>query len=257
MKIRIKRPKGLTFQIKNLKNITNEIQYKKERERIINRVINEYVNDGFRLNNKPSTIKELAEFMELSIIEIIKRMNRMGSYLLGNKDEAYRALLANTIGALMATKAEAMNQFGTLRASQSDSYQPFISSAVNEALRGLISTDTNFISLLRIMAPSQTPSGSPITINNNPIGQALTNNNLLNVNDAVKLIDKQREVPLLESQNKIDNLESTYIEEGTPEILARKQQGTQSDGLVRPKKKLKIHELRREDEGEIINPEIS
>jgi len=257
MKIRIKRPKGLTFQIKNLKNITNEIQYKKERERIINRVINEYVQDGFRLNNKPSTIKELAEFMELSIIEIIKRMNRMGSYLLGNKDEAYRALLANTISSLLENRAVIGTQLNMLSTQQNGKYVPFLSGMVNDSIGRLIANDTNTIRLLTIMKPFEASSGSPITINNNPIGQALTNNNLLNVNDAVKLIDKQREVPLLESQNKIDNLESRYIEEGTPEILARKQQGTNSDGLVRPKKKLKIHELRREDEGEIINPEIS
>jgi len=257
MKIRIKRPKGITYQIKNLKTINNQEEFKKERERIINRIINEYINDGFRLNNKPTNLNQLSEYIGESLIQCMKRMNRLGEHLLGNdKNNGFRVLLANTINHLTTTKALVLGQFNTLNASQSDGYVPFISSAVNEVLRGLVSTDSNFISLLKVMAPAQHPSVPSTIINNNPIGQALTNNNLLNVNEAIKLIDKQREVPLLESQNKIDNLEQTYIEPGTPQILATKQQGTNNDGLVRPKKKLRVHELRREDQDEIINPEI-
>jgi len=251
MNIRIKRPQGLTYQIKALKTIKEEKEYKREKDRIINRVINDYIQDGFRLNQKPATLTNLADYIGESLISTMRRMNKLGEYMLGNQNQAFKALLANTINHLATTKALALDQFGTLRISQSGGYVPFVSSAVNEALRGLISTDANLISLLRIMAPTQNHNASQtnIQITNQPVG--LQNTNLLNVNDAVKLIDQNREVPLLESSAKIDALETKYIEEGTPQILATKQKGLSTDGL-KPRKKLKVHELRREDDGEIL-----
>lgn len=252
--MRIKRMKGLTNQIKNLKKMEG-MQRDKERERIINRVLSDYTQSGFRLNDKPITLTELSEFIGISGIECMRRMNRLGEHLMGDKNNTFQVLLANTMASMLETRGLSMAQVRLLLSSQSDSYVPYVSGTVNDAIRLLLSSDSNFLSLLKMVAPTQTHGPSTI-IHNNPVGQQLVQNNLMNVNDAVKLIDSNRARPLLEDLGTIDALGIRYLESGTPEILATKQKGSATDGGVRPKKKLKVHEIRTEDDGEIINPEI-
>ncbi len=252
---RIKRIKGLTNQIKNLKHIQDTNEYKKEKDRIINRVLNEYTTSGFRLNDKPITLIELSEFIGISTIDIMRRINKLGAYLLENNEKGmYQVLLAQTLRAMLETRGLTMNQAQVLMRSQDAEYKPFISTTVNESLRALLSSDSNFLSLLKLIQPTLPHQPTQINIHQEQSLNKTTN--LMNINDAVRLINDNRTLPLLEDPNSIERLGQTYIGSDVPEILATKQKGSANELPTKPKKKLKVHELRHEDDGEIINPEI-
>ena len=95
-------------------------------------------------------------------------------------------------------------------------------------------------------------------INNN--NQQANNQNYIGTNEAVKMIDAKREVPLLESADQQEALGAQYLDGTQPQIIATRQRGFKKElkaiDIKKPKRKEPLkkssHIDRREDDGEIV-----
>jgi len=271
--IRIPRPTGLTNMIKNHSRIKDERMRGKELKRIKEHVINQYIREGFRLNGETKDIGDIGRYLGETEKWVLQRIQRFGTLLEGkDQDGLSKALKAMSLQASMASRSIIMAQATYLFESQSVEYQksnpgkkngyvPFLTSEVNRSLANLIASDNTLLNLLKIVAPPAKNSPT-IQINNQQanLGNQPSTETLININQAVQLIDKGREATLLEDDGLQNRLLAQHITPDVPEVIATQQRGfnatNEAAGLKKKPKKVQLHEIRSESDGEIINPEI-
>lgn len=272
--IRIPRPAGLTNQMKKWNTLEGERTRKREMRRIKEHVINQYIKEGFRLNGETKDIGEIARYLQETEKWVLQRIQRFGDLLEGkDHDGMSKALKAISLQGAMASRSLIMAQALYLTSSQSDAYQktnpgkvsgyvPFLTSEVNRSLTNLIASDNTLLNLLKIVNPVAQKAQPNVVINNQQanLSNGPSTETLININQAVQLIDKGRESTLLEDPNLQNRLLAQHLTPEVPEVIATNQQGfnakKEAAGLKQKLRKVPLHESRVEEAGEIINPEI-
>lgn len=253
---RIPRSTGMTMMVKHYNQIEDEKERQKKLEQIKDHVINQYIKEGFRMNGKTMELNELAIYLNMPLKGVVRKITRYGDIMGGKDGEALaRAVKLFSFNGLMATRSLVLGQAQNLIRSQGDGYVPFLTSEVNRSLGNLIQNDNAFISFLKAVSPD--PKTQPSVVINNQqatLNSAGNTEQLLNINQAVKLIDANRDETLLESPEMQNRLLASHISDEVPEVIATEQRGyTTPDQIMVPKKKIKVahHDDRREDDGEI------
>jgi len=260
-KVRVPRTAGLTMAMKAYHVEDDQKQREKLYKRIQERILHRYIEDGYQVNGKVISITELADFVDMPVGRVIKATTKVVRSMTAIGDgedglqDTYRALLAMTVQGALADRGTALNQVQVLKREQGDRYVPFLTSALNGAIKNQMDSLKPIADLVKTLTPSD-----PTTVINNNNQQA-NNQNYIGTNEAVKMIDAQREQPLLESGTQQEALGAQYLEGDVPEIVATKQRGwnLKSEAIsLEPKKRKKgkgpgTHEGRREDDGEIID----
>ena len=143
---RIPRPKNTTI---------NSINYNKNKEEqfyqnLIYTIMLEYVTKGFTLNGKQISLHQISnqynvpiELLNNKLVQITKET---GSMILGNDlVEAHQGALGIVLGGLFDDRGYIVEQLNLLLRSQGASYKPFISSAVNQALKLMLDSSKNMM----------------------------------------------------------------------------------------------------------------
>lgn len=256
--IRIPRTAGITLAIKHLNQIDDPKQKKKQFNKIIDRVLLRYVEDGYRLNGRTMSIDEVSSYLDIPVTRVIKESTRVIRTMstIGDGEDGlqdlYRALLSLGLRNSLADRGRITKQADMLEADQGGTYTPFLTSALNQTHKNLMESNKPLMELIKILTPSD-----PAVVINNQNQQ--NQGQFLGTNEAVKLIDSKRTQTLLESPEQKALMAKKYLQEGNiPEIVATKQQGYSAGGesLIKQKpkpSKVPKHETRREDDGEIID----
>lgn len=254
---RIPRASGLTMMVKNYNQQEEGNNKQRTLEQIKDHVINQYIKEGFRINGKTMELSEMASYLGITLKVLIKKINRYGDILGGKDGEAFsRAVKLFSFNGVMATRSLVLGQAQNLLRSQSDGYVPFVTSEVNRALTNLIATDNTMLALLKAISPE--PQRQPNVVINNQQATMNTAGNteqLMNINQAVKLIDHQRELGLLEDPEAQNRLLAQHVTEEVPQVIATEQRGYSApDQVMVPQKKRKVphHDERNEQEAEIL-----
>lgn len=245
--IRQERLRGSTERAIYISTLPNNTK-KKEREIDSYRAmyIDRYIKDGYRIKGKIRSLAEFSEYLGISLRDIIKTMTKGSNVLLNEQKSSFLGLLSLGLKNGLEDRAYAMNQLELLLASQGGEYQPFISSTVNDAIRGLMTSNKTFLELAKLLQPT----ASQLTINNTQVANTGVINGI-SPNEAVKLIENNSHIDLLQQPYRQAKLLQPY-EAGLPEIIAYKQQGFSMAAEGQMISKIKKHDVRREQDGDII-----
>ncbi len=254
---RIPRQGGITMMVKHYNQIDDERERQNKLNQIKDHVLNQYIKEGFRINGMTMELNELAIYLDMPLKGIIRKITRYGDIMGGKDGEAIsRAVQLFSFQGLMATRSLVLGQAQSLLRSQGDSYVPFLTSEVNRSLANLIQNDNAWIGYLKAIK-TETKSQPSVVINNQQATMNTGGNTeqALNINQAVRLINDNRDETLLESTDMQNRLLASHVTEEVPEVVATQQRGyTTPDQIMVPEKKRKVphHDNRRESEGEII-----
>lgn len=226
---RIPRPLGFTLAIKasNNNNLTKQ-EKQQEVDRIKKLLIDNYVTQGFQLNNTQMNLQELSNYVNLPMESILRLLGRNMSRLndnLGGEQGAQLARVLNfqvlNFGLKIGT--EAMAQLNVLKASQNGSYKAFLSSEVNKSIGNLVAAGKlqKDIADMFSNVAQLTKSGPNIAINNNLT--ATQSGQFLTTEKAIKLIQKEGTQSALESPSVIEDIEASYTTNPLPEVNAKFQ----------------------------------
>jgi hypothetical protein len=146
-----------------------------------------------------------------------------------------------------------MDQAVRLLAAQGDTYQPFISMTVNNALQNVLKADTNLQNLYGLLFGDK---GTNIQINNH--NNPTTNNQYLTPEKAVTILIDKGNNGLIRNE---DMKASLKLQIGTsdpdlPEVIATKQIGFQNDSIPTLKAQnfnAINHDNRNEVDGDIMD----
>lgn len=263
--IRVPRTAGLTMAMRQYNLESDPKQRNKLYESTIDRILGRYIEDGYMLNGQVMSVDQVSNYLQIPVTRVIKASTRVirSMSMIGDGekglDDLYRALLALGVNGALADRGRALKQVQVLENDQNGTYTPFLTSALNQALKNLMDSNKPIMDLVKILTPSD-----PSVVINNQQNQALQNNQYMGTNEAVRLIDDRRGTPLLDNEEAQKQLAQNNLADPLiPEIIATRQQGYRAGGesLVNlernpdsPKpKKIPKHQTRREDEGEIID----
>ena len=186
MKTKYRRPMGTTLMAMNLSNQKQEESYKKEKERFVVYVIKQYINQGFQLNNKPYTLEELANLLEVSNKKLVRIMSNLRGVFFDIEDrEVIKDGLGITVSKIMEStmrdrlKIEAQTE-RIERALNGQDYKPFISSELSKALTNNLSSQKALIDVANLLAKMgsigpQPTNGPTINISQSQTNQSQTN----------------------------------------------------------------------------------
>ena len=251
--IRRDRIQGATSRAINIRNLISlPIRYKKELDSYRRMYIDHYIMNGLRVNGVLVSFKALSQALNMQPLELIAYINKAGKAMIRDTEGAYLSFMAHAAQMALADRHEAEEQLGTLKVAQGSQYQPFISSTVNDAIRGLMTSTKGILEIAR--AFKGTGPSIAIQQNANPINQL--NQHYISTQEAMKLIEAKQGPGLLNDTNKQQLLIGTYEDQNLPEVVAFKQQGfsMKAEGeIMAPKAKKVKKEDRREVEGEIIS----
>lgn len=264
---RIPRPTGTTLLCQSIRRETNE----KERRRMLNQVrgliMAQYMSGGYRLNGKVVGLDMMAIYLGISLKEVMGYINR-GNRDLGDlgkqlmSEEGLKQALGFCLKKTLEDKALASQQVDLMMVAQGPNYAPFISSTLNDALRGTFQATNNILNVVKLISGNSGLRGSSINVPDQaPDGSQSTTNGprYLNTETALILIQAQpNRVPLLSDGKALGELYLDQGLEGLPEVVASRQGNDTSDylrpvGLEDDLKAYLNHEERNEALGEIID----
>lgn len=210
---RIPRNLGLTITLKEYHKLGSQIRFLKsqsptqnkknrmeirelkiKRIEIIRRVrkdiIKEWINNNQTYNNIHYNTTTIAKYLNMNEDIVMKYMwdtlKRQGKVLgmMGN-EESSRALGPQILKKILEGSAISAHQVSLLLNSQGDTYKPFLSSTVNQAITNLNSSHTPLLKLFELM----TPKGTTL-VQNNITNHPESPAQYLTTETAIKLINK-------------------------------------------------------------------
>ncbi len=151
---RIPRPKHLTNLSINYRQ-TNDEQIKKQ---LIQTLLSQYTSNGFQINGYPLSLQELSFQYNLDIDVLYKEITNISKAMTGfiNTSDllaSHEGLLAICLENGIRDKGLAAAQLNRMLASQGDTYKPFISSTVNQALDLNLKASKNLVDLAQAFIP--------------------------------------------------------------------------------------------------------
>jgi hypothetical protein len=251
---RIPRPLGLTLMIKEYNQTSN----KEILTRARNMIIELWANNNFYYEGRQTSIDELARYLNTSSLYITKKIVQpMKNWLTNEKvEDRYEALLGLLTKMTLATRSQTQNHIQVMASGQAidkrtgqHTYTAFVSGEITRAIALIHKSDENFLKIIQEFKPNR--PATAIQVNSlqadakqSPLG------NYLGINEAVKLLDANRETQLLDDPDKQAKLLAEHIPQDIPEIIATKQQGISIDGSTKLPNK-RDHSQRREADGAI------
>lgn len=183
--LRYPRPLGFTYTAIFANKTKNEEQIDDLRDRTIEL----YVADGMKLNNKPLTINQLAQYLNLPSEQILRRINRVIERVskFFDGDEGKRLARVNWHQSLkkgIEIMALIDHQTAILMAKQGNNYVPFLTNEVNKSLTNLINAQKPIHDLIKMLTEK-----SQINILVNNANNASGGTNYLSVEAALNLLN--------------------------------------------------------------------
>lgn len=168
---RVPRPLGVTLQARSLHNLSNPQQKQKEINKIKHHILNQYFINQQTINNKFYTIDQVAKYLQLTNIEVLRYMtNRLG-YLQGfstaSKEDllgGLRALAGSAIFGALSHSQTADYQLRTLLNAQGGKYVPYLTEQVNKAISNAFQSDKNLGELARNLLGMLPTNRSPFEV---------------------------------------------------------------------------------------------
>ena len=154
---RIPRPKHITNLSLNYQK-TKDPTIKKQ---LLQTLLSQYVTNGFQINGHPLSLQDLSFKYNVPIQDIYKEIQDISKTVTGfiKTDDllsAHEGLLAMTLESVIRDKGLVASQLQRLLQSQGDTYKPFISAEVNQALKTTLSATKNMIDLTNSFIPKNT-----------------------------------------------------------------------------------------------------
>lgn len=239
---RIPRITGTTSQAIYIRQERDEALRIKKTRALQKHVLNQYMREGMKLNGQTVPLNDLAWYLGMSIVNVIREVNKSGRLAIGDQESAYLGLVSQSISEALADRNLTMSQVQTLLASQGGEFKPFVSMTVNQAIANLMSSTKGLIEIAKMLKPAN-PS---IQIQNNQQQNSYLPTQQISTQEAIKIIQQETGTPLLSDATKQQQLLLPY-QDGLPEIIATRQQGfSLADEGQLPTKKKKSHDTRND-----------
>ena len=154
MKKRIPRPKGLTQASYKYNKHKKQFYLKK----LINIIALNYINSEYMVQGEPMNTYQVAEHygipFNMLTNAINKRVQEMASYIC-QEDlvSSHRSILGRVFLGSEKDRALIHNQLQRLLAAQGDTYRPYVSAEVNNALKLMLASTKNLIDLTDRIIP--------------------------------------------------------------------------------------------------------
>lgn len=237
---KIPRPLGLTFQAIQLRALPEDQSQQKTKE-IQKRLVELYVAQGTKINNRTMNIQEFSSYIGLSTIELMKMMNKELERIDGFFDNngkgsraQTRALFLGLFFEVQQASQMAQKQATILAKAQGQKYVPFLSSSLNQAIANLSTSFKPSIELVKLLdgTSSNNPNSNGLTTN--------TQNNHYHITpDKAFEIARKAYQNSTENDAQIDTPSTPFLlpemEPNLPEVRAQFQDlnsiGIRHDGL--------------------------
>lgn len=225
---RFPRPYGITAMM---------VEYHKTQDdellsRVKNSLINLWlINNGY-LSGNPYTINQLAQVLkvDISAIRIVMRDQLLNSQIwkAENQKSIIEGMLGEQLAWVLEDRMAVSQQLELLRASQGDTYKPFISAEVNKAMKLKLDTTSNLAQVIKSLV-----GGSNVNISIDQSENTTNVQNNITLEDARKLILETNRELEIDKSKELRLLETQYDLESLPEVVATKQSGidTSKEGL--------------------------
>lgn len=242
------RPLGLTMLIAN---VHNHIQLD---DKAIHQIINYSLNYNLCYNNKPATIEVLANLLGLSKAQAYKHYiehTARVANLVNPKDihGLYLGQIFDLLAGASGTLRDIRSQKAILQAAQGNDYVPFLTEQVNS----ILGTEMAAYEKMAKMAESLTKGINPNALPQ-PAEQSGPDAKPIGVNEALKLLEANKQLTLSYGEEHNKPLAQAYLTEAIPEVRANRQVGNTDDAaLVKMHKK--HHTTRRAKELDIDEEE--
>jgi len=222
---RVPRPIGSTELSTMYNNTLDNDHYTS----LIKNVIFHYIRNNFSYNGIYMNIEQFSRATKLEINLIQKHIAEYGKELykgqgdmMGKGIEMIRAIQSSVFFWGLEDRSLAMEQFNLLKASQQNSYKPFVSGEVNKALKLVMDSSTNMQQFIRSLGHTGSSSLMPYDPdfdNENVTEKGLT------VDDVVKVLKAENITPLKDDFEQQKALALEYGIEALPEVNALRQTG--------------------------------
>jgi hypothetical protein len=218
---RIPRPQGITQLSQSYQKDKDPKKQEEYKKRIQRLMINHYVNNGLRINDKAIEIDTFASMLQLNTYELLRRVNkefeRIGTYFENGDGKTFaRGLLLGALKRILETQSRIQSQAAMLSRNQGQAYVPFLSAEVNRALKNEIDSFKPLTDILKIMTDTGT---------NNILIQNTTNNTQTNqyitADQALKMIENKGVGSMLLDEDKRKGKEAELGQ--LPEVGAKHQ----------------------------------
>ena len=237
--LKVPRLQGLTELAKAYNLMPDDQLKQKILIRINDKILGNYIQQGFTVMGIPTSIPELCTMFGLSmrqVMDAITRTSKALGQLTGDTESlqaTYQALLAITIEGTMAVSGAGRLQTQQLqRAKGQRLWVQGLDRDLSASISGESRLQANNLMLLKHLAGRDGGTAPTIDItNNNLVQNQADQGKYFGADEAVMLISKQGTLPLLEAADDITDLQSLHphITEG-PVIIATKQTGMKDDG---------------------------
>lgn len=226
---RFPRPYGITALM---------VEYHKTKDaemlsRIKNSMINAWlINNGY-LSGVSYTINQLAQVLrvDMSEIRIVMRDQLLNSKIwqTENQKNIVEGMLGEQLAWVLEDRMAVSQQLDLLRASQGDTYKPFISAEVNKAMKLKLDTTSNLANVIKSLI-----GGTHVNVNIDQSENTTNVQNNITLEDARKLILETNRELEMDKSKELRLLETQYDLESLPQVVATKQSGidTSKEGLT-------------------------
>lgn len=253
---RIPRPLGVTMLTKEYHKTNNRVLLTKASQLIIDY----WVQSNFLYFGQQYNLQQISQLTRMPANRIIKKItDPMKNWLSTDKvEDRFEALVGFVIKNSLGTRAQHQDHINLIRGAQLNAktgeleYTPFVTGQLTRALELLNTSDMNILRMIEQLKPARVTTAIQVNQAANP---QTPNGQYIGINEAVKLLDQNREQALLDSPEKQAKLIAQHADEPLPEIIATRQQGLSIDGSAKPAQK-RDHTLRREQEGPIYQDVI-
>lgn len=220
---RLPRPLGSTIQSIHYRKQTNEELRTKLKEKLIANVIEQYTANMQTLNGRQLSIDDLALFLGISHLEVMRLMNkslqRMNQFFENQAGEGTfaRVLYLGLLKGAQEAQSEAQSQVAILKASQGGQYKAFVSGEVNRAITNLINSTKPTLDILKALQERQ-PNNIFLS---NPAQNNTQNNIYITTTEASKMITEKAIPTLLTDGSMLEDLGDRL--KGLPDVNAKSQ----------------------------------
>lgn len=187
---RIPRPLGITYLAIQIQKEPNPQKQEELRNSLYARVIDQYVSNCCRLNNRSITIDQLATFLNLDTTRVLMLMNKSFTKIVdffdrGEGKTMARAFFLQALKKSLEIQSQTESQVALLLASQGREYKPFLTSEVNRSITNLINSQRPVHDILKLFSEQNNTSSLL-----NPV-QNTQNNIYITADEASKILEKQ------------------------------------------------------------------
>jgi hypothetical protein len=233
--LRIPRPLGTTARMYALKKTeqTDKVLAAEEYREIQRSIVESWASNSMRLNDRTYTIEQLKQYTGCTDKEIDKymwrAMGKMGKVMEKKEvGQMARVLFSEVLKKSLEIQALTADQVAILASQQGSAYVPFLTSALNQALANLNSTQGPMMGLLKMLTEKHDTN----IIYNTQINNNGTSQTFLNAEAAMKLIQSNEKSMLEDPHLAQEQVEKYKLAGLLPDINAR----TQNVGeLTKPK----------------------